>query len=312
MTGDQTRGRRNVRWIEAGTTATGLPLRVAVHDIRGAHDGPTVGIVAGIHGDEVAPIEAIRRLVSELDLATLSGRLLVVPVANPLAFASHTRHTQQDMQNLNRVFPGDTEGWLTEQLAVRLLEAVIPELDALIDMHAGGAAPTVDYVYIINDEALSATFETRILYRGPGYVGTFSNVAAEQGVRTVVTELGGGIAADREYVERNLRSLKNALRHLGALPGDVVDFGPKLIVDELLVMRPHAGGLLVPAIGIDRLGQTVPLGTLLGAVYNPQTFELLEELHAPFDPTILILARAAVTRAELGDYAFMVARPPDS
>lgn len=306
------RGRHEIRWIDAGTLATGLPLRVAVHDLRGPQDGPTVGLVAGIHGDEIAPIEALRRLVGELDLSTLAGRLLVVPVANPLAFASHTRHTQQDMQNLNRVFPGDVDGWLTEQLAVRLVDELIPELDALIDMHAGGAAPTVDYVYIINDEALSATFETRILYRSPGYVGTFSNVAAERGVRTVVTELGGGIAADREYVERNLRSLRNALRHLGVLPGEVVDFGPQLVVDELLVLRPHAGGLLVPAIGIELLGQSVPRGTLLGAVYNPQTFELLEAFHAPFEPTIMILARAAPTRAELGDYAFMVARSPDS
>jgi predicted deacylase len=312
MVGGGDQGRHDLRWIEAGTLATGLPLRIAVHELSGARDGPTVGLVAGIHGDEVAPIEALRRLVAELDTATLSGRLLVVPVANPLAFASHTRHTHQDMQNLNRLFPGDTNGWLSEQLAVRLIDGIIPELDVLIDMHAGGAAPTVDYVYIINDEALSATFETRVLYRGPGYVGTFSNVAAERGVRTVVTELGGGIAADHEYVERNLRSLRNALRYLGVLPGEVVDFGPKLVVDELLVLRPHAGGLLVPSVGIDQLGESVPRGALLGSVYNPQTFELLEEFHAPFDPTILILARAAPTRAELGDYAFMVARVPSS
>lgn len=305
-------GAHAMRWVEVGTLASGLPLRVALHDIRGAHPGPTVGIVAGIHGDEVAPIEAIRRLVAELDVDELTGRLVVVPVANPLAFASHTRHTAQDMQNMNRVFPGDSEGWLTEQLAYRLVEEIIPELDALIDMHAGGAMPTVDYVYIINDEGLSAACDTRILYRGPGYVGTFSNVAAERGVRTVVTELGGGIAADNEYVERNLRSLRNALRYLGVLPGEVVDFGPQTVVEELQVIRPHAGGLLVPEVNAGQLGQTVPLGALLGSVYNPQTFELLEELHAPFDPTIMILTRHAVTRAEVGDYAFMVARPPDA
>jgi hypothetical protein len=303
---------RALRWIEIGSLASGLPLQVALHDIRGSRPGQTVGIVAGIHGDEVAPIEAIRRLVAELDQNELAGRLVVVPVANPLAFASHTRHTAQDMQNMNRVFPGDPEGWLTEQLAYRLVEEIIPELDALIDMHAGGAMPTVDYVYIINDEGLSCACDARILYRGPGYVGTLSNVAAERGVRTVVTELGGGIATDGEYVERNLRSLRNALRYLGALPGEVMDFGPQTVVEELQVIRPHSGGLLVPEVSVEQLGQTVPLGTLLGSVYNPQTFELLEEIRAPFDPTIMILTRHAVTRTEVGDYAFMVARPPDS
>ena len=301
-----------MRWIDVGMLSGGLPMRVAVHEIRGARPGPTVGIVAGIHGDEIAPVEAIRRLVTELDLGELAGRLVVVPVANPLAFASHTRHTAQDMQNMNRVFPGDPEGWLTEQLAHRLVHEIVPELDALIDMHAGGAMPTVDYVYIINDEGLSASCDTRMLYRGPGYAGTFSNVAAERGVRTVVTELGGGIAADGEYVERNLRSLRNALRYLDVLPGEVVDYGPQTVIDELQVIRPHAGGLLVPEVSATQLGQSVSQGSLLGSVYNPQTFELLEEIRAPFDPTILILTRHAVTRTELGDYAFMVARTPGS
>ncbi len=299
-------GSHEIRWINIGTLATGLPLRIAVHELTGERDGPTVGITASIHGDEVTPVEAIRRLLSEVRPADIAGRLIVAPVVNPLAFQAHTRHTPQDMQNLNRVFPGDSEGWLTEQLGRIFVDNFLDDLDVLLDLHAGGALATVDYAYIDNDEELSRTFDTPILYRGPGYEGTFSAEAVKRGVRTVVTEFGGGLVADDVYIDRTLNGLRNALRHVGMLDGDVVDYGPKEIIDELAVIRPHHGGLLVPALGIDQIGAAITGGTLMGTVVNPQTFETLEEIHAPFERSLMVLLRAVATRIEVGDYAYII------
>lgn len=298
---------RSMRWIDVTTLATGLPLRIAVHEIAGVRPGPTVGITASIHGDELAPVEAIRRLLETIDPAELSGRLLVIPVVNPLAFQAQTRHTPQDMQNLNRVFPGDPDGWLTEQLAAALVRELITELDILLDLHAGGALPTVDYAYIDNDEALSASLGTKVLYRGPGYPGTLSAVAVERGIRCVVTELGGGLVRDEHYIEMTVFGISNALRHVGLLTGEPAIRHNQIVVDHLTVIRPHHGGLLVPAVGAGQLGEAVPGGTLLGSVYNPQTFEQLEAVHAPFERTLMILTRGAVTRVEAGDYGWMVA-----
>lgn len=299
-------GQRELRWIDVGTLATGLPLRIAVHELRGDRDGPTVGICASIHGDEVTPVEAIRRLLENVSPADISGRLVVVPVVNPLAFQSHTRHTPQDMQNLNRVFPGDADGWLTEQLGRRFVDEFLDGLDYLLDLHAGGALATVDYAYIDNDEALSRTFDTPILYRGPGYQGTLSAEAVDRGIGCVVTEFGGGQVADEVYVESTFAGLVNALRHVGMLRGEVVDFGPKTVVEELAVIRPHHGGLLVPEFDADQLGTAVEKDTLLGTIVNAQTFEPLEEIRAPFDSSLLVLLRGITTRIEAGDYAYII------
>jgi uncharacterized protein len=294
-------------WIEVATLSTGLPLRL-VHEIAGkAGDGPTVGITASIHGDELAPVEALRRLLASIDPRGLRGRLLVVPVVNPLAFQAQTRHTPQDMQNLNRVFPGDPDGWLTEQLAAAFARELIPRIDVLLDLHAGGALPTVDYAYIDNDEVLSASLGTKVLYRGPGYPGTLSHVAVERGIRCVVTELGGGLLRDEHYIRQTVDGLTSALRHLGCLPGDPIRRADQITVEHLTIIRPHHGGILVPHVGADMLGETVPAGTLLGTIYNPQTFEELETFYAPFERTLMILARGAVTRVEVGDYAYMLA-----
>jgi len=38
-----------------------------------------------------------------------------------------------------------------------------------------------------------------------------------------------------------------------------------------------------------------------------RTFEVLEEVKAPFEPSILVLVRESVTKVDPGDYGFMVA-----
>ncbi len=69
----------------------GTPLRVAVHEIDGAADGPTLGVSALLHGDEVTGPEVVRRLCEVITPARLRGRVRLVPVANPLAYQTLTR-----------------------------------------------------------------------------------------------------------------------------------------------------------------------------------------------------------------------------
>ena len=104
--------------VPVAMLATGAEVRVPIHEMRGlAGDGPTLGLTACLHGDEQVGTEILYGVMTALDPAQLRGRLLVVPVANPLAYAEVTRHTPLDMHNLNRVVPGGGEGFFTHQLA---------------------------------------------------------------------------------------------------------------------------------------------------------------------------------------------------
>jgi len=290
-----------MEWITLGIRADGNPLRFPIHTIAGAQPGPTVGISAGVHGDEVPPIETIRRVVSQIDPADVRGTLRIVPVANPLALEYLTRHSPQDMLNFNRVYPGNPDGWMTEQLAHAFVTRFVQGLDAWIDLHGGGVFPTVDYVYILNDEGLSRSFGFNVMYRTAGGHGD----AIDPNIRRVTVEMGGGLAADDVYIERGVNGLLSALRHLGTLPGEPVVSTSPIIVERLDYIRPHQGGLLVPETRIADLGRIVPRGTVLGRTFSPYTFEELEVFEAPFERTVLILLRGAVTRVQPGDFVYM-------
>lgn len=294
--------------IPVARMASGMDLKIPVHVLQGASPGPTVGITASIHGDELLGTEICRRVVQAVDLNTLKGRLIVIPVCNPLAFEAYSRNTPIDSNNLNRVFPGTSDSWLSELIARGLAEYLVPKLDALLDLHGGGAAPTVDYVYIMTDEALSRSFLFPTLYRasgtGPSYSGTLGGLFKDKPM--LVAEIGGGSQLDLVYLQRGLSGVMNALRHLGSLEGEVLAAPEQVVLNRMSIVRPRHGGVLHPAVTAEHLGQVINKDTLLGQTIDPYTFEVLEEYRAPFEQTRLVLVRHTLSRVHPGDYAYML------
>lgn len=294
--------------VPVATIANGHTLELVIHTIRGgAGDGPRLGLMAGIHGDEPIGVETARRFVEELETDSFRGELAVLPVANPYAFQNLSRNTPLDMNNLNRVFPGAPDGMLTEQLAHAICEHWLPRFDFLIDMHSGGNLATVDYVYLHDDGELSRAFGCELLFHGPSFPGSFGDYARDHGVQTVVSELGGGQQRNKHYVEKGVRGIRNVMKHLGMLEGLPELPERQVVVDEMRVLRPRHGGIMLSEAGPERLGEEVAQGAVLARVLSPYTFEELDILTAPFDPTLLVLVREAVTKVDPGDYGFMVA-----
>ena len=53
----------------------GIPLII----VNGIEDGPVLCVDAGVHGDEDDGQEAIRRVLADIDPATLRGTLVGIP-----------------------------------------------------------------------------------------------------------------------------------------------------------------------------------------------------------------------------------------
>src|SRR3970040_1202474 len=76
-------------WLDvpAGVdSGTRIPLTI----VRGRDPGPTLALIAGTHGSEVAPIVALQRVRRELDAARLRGTILMVHVAHLPSFQQRT------------------------------------------------------------------------------------------------------------------------------------------------------------------------------------------------------------------------------
>lgn len=293
------------------THADGSDAALTIHEIVGSGDGPTIGISGAIHGNEPTGTEIILELYRLLQTTPIKGRLLLLPVANPRAYAVNRRFTPIDELNLNREFPGDASGNYTQQLAAAITREFLEKIDVHLDFHSGTDRPTVDYVYIWNDEALSRSFGSTVLYRpeqsreGTTFTGTTKVVTIDRrNIPVVVVELGGGIVEQKPYVERGLSGLLNMLRHLGAIAGDVVAPPKQTVVRAIKTIRPTQGGLLETLA--PPLGQRIGRGELLGRVVSPYTFEILEEIPTPYDEGVMILSHLGRNVVEAGDYAYMV------
>ncbi len=294
--------------IPVTTLASGHRLTLPLHRVVGDQPGPTLGMLALIHGDEPLPNAVLRRVLSEVDPSKLKGTLLVMPVANPLAYEGQTRHTPLDGINMNRYFPGAPDGYVTEQLAHTIVTKFLPQVQYIIDFHSGGTYPTVDYVYLskVRPE-MSFAFGSHLLYSGPGYKGTLSGVSEEKNIPTVVVEIGGGGLLDGTYIERGVRGAFNVMKYLKMLDGTPQVPEKQTIVKEMGVIHPHVGGVLHPEIPLEQLGKIVSGGTILGRVISPYNFEELEVLKTPFARNYLILARGTIARVNPGDFAYMCA-----
>ncbi|MGH9644881.1 MAG: succinylglutamate desuccinylase/aspartoacylase family protein, partial [Terriglobales bacterium] len=122
--------------LELGSEAPGIALPLFL--VRGASEGKTLVVTAGVHGDEFEGVQAILEVVAELDPSIMSVTMIAVPAANPPAFYEGTRTSPLDGRNLARSFPGAERGTPTEVLAFHLSKSIIACADFYLDLHSAG------------------------------------------------------------------------------------------------------------------------------------------------------------------------------
>ena len=193
-------------------------------------DGPNVVLLAGNHGDEWEGQVALGNLMRALEPAHVRGRLVVLPSANFPAAMAATRTSPIDAGNLNRAFPGDQNGDITQQIAFWIEHVLLPGVDFAIDLHSGGSslmyvpsALTVrdgDANYFRRCVDLLQAFGAPVSYIASAPQGggrTFSSACRRNGVVVIGTELGGGGTLSASTLEVAESGLRRALAHVGLL-----------------------------------------------------------------------------------------------
>ena len=117
-------------------------------------------------------------------------------------------------------------------------------------------------------------------------------------------QLGGGRVDQRAYVERGIQGLFNILRILEMIPGSPADPPAQVALREILTIRPHHGGLLLPEV--TTMGGEVKNGQVLGRIVSPYSFEELEAVRCPFERGVVVLTHLTPSVVEPGIYGFMI------
>ena len=226
--------------------------------------GPTALLTGANHGDEYEGPVALQDLALRLNTADIQGRVIIVPAFNYPAFRAGTRNSPIDDGNMNRVFPGNPRGTVTEKIADYFMRTLVPQADIIVDFHSGGK--TLEFVplaaaHVLEDkkqqaacvaamEAFNAPHSTILLEIDN--TGMYDTVVEEQGKVFVSTELGGGGTTRESTVRLAKKGVRNVLIHAGILNAEM-EIEPTINLDmpdgECFVISEH-DGLLEPVVDL--------------------------------------------------------------
>ncbi len=281
--------------IPVTTLAGGTPLEIPVVVVNGAAGGPCFWVDGAIHGDEPEGPLACQLALREIDPAQLSGTVVMCPVMNVPAFEAAQRGNPLDTfsYDMNRIYPGRANGYLTERLAAAHAAAMGAIADLEISIHSGGAHSFLDKAIFVDERPESVELATAM---GSGWgciMSSFNPKGSpmahmkDLGKVGITVELGGRSATSPSEFARVGRELANAilniLRHYRMYPGTAVYPAPRYKGQQEALLAP-ASGIFLPEPGIAfltmmRAGDPIArIATIFG--------DTVAELRAPADGMI--------------------------
>lgn len=319
-------GRQHIP-LEVTRLASGADLRLGLNVLTGHKDGPTLGILTTIHGDETFPLIAVRELLNTVDAKTLSGRIAAIPVANPLAVAVFNRQTpeQHGKTDLHEVFPGSAQGNLTQKLAAAITANLLDHVDALVDMHCGGLGGRLQSRADLDASAESSVYEQSLklcrafntsFIHANNLAGTAARYCNGKGVPTVNPEIGGvylGPQAESAYLDETVAGLRSVMAVLGMIPARETEPKKQLLfnVKSRFEVNPSVGGFLKSRFASPGdLGRRIEKGELLAEMIDIHTLEVAEELRATVSGYLFFSRYSGVVDA--GTKAFALAEESTS
>jgi N-alpha-acetyl-L-2,4-diaminobutyrate deacetylase len=307
----ETPGRRDYSVKLEHTTIWAHHL-IPVTAIVGPAAKPGRGIVAigSTHGDELEGPVAVKHLLREIRTEDVTGRIILIPVINPMAFKANRRETPDDGVNFNRAFPGNAKGSVTYRLADFVTRFIFPQVHVVLDIHAGGEVarfPETANIHLMSDtvqrkamEETARGFGTKFIMQYQNQTpGLLTGLAEDLGKISVGTEMGWGRAVQVDGVSMSKQGVLTAAVRQGQLRGDLPPNRHHPASEQVLVDTSHPTSNLLsvfeghfePTV---KLGQKVTSGQRVAWLHD---FNRLDdppmELLAPHDGYIICQAWGA-------------------
>lgn len=277
---------------------TFIPLTI----INGSKSGKVLSLVAGVHGYEYPPILALYRLKEMIDPQKLSGTIIIAHIANIHSFRKRIiYYNPYDWKNLNRVFPGDPEGTISQRIAYVIKREIVDRCDYLIDMHCGdGNEALIPYTYwmVTGDEKLDEISRQMALAFGIKHIiidqsrtkdlsdsKYLGNTAVLHEKPAITTESGYLGRTDEESIVRNINGILNVLKLFKMVEGEPQKLGEPVWIDKYEVVYSESDGLFYP---LTEMGYYVKEGEKIGYLID-YLGNTIKEFRAPFTGIVLYI-----------------------
>ncbi|MCB0326016.1 MAG: succinylglutamate desuccinylase/aspartoacylase family protein [Bdellovibrionales bacterium] len=249
-------------------TQTMISLPISV--IHGQKPGPTLGLCAAIHGNEINGIESIRRITEKLDPKNLSGTVICVPVVNVYGFMSDSRYLP-DGRDLNRSFPGSNRGSMASRLAFLFRTEVIERCDHVIDFHTASSGKK-NHPQIRCDLTHQSSFNLAKVFAAPLIVhsktisGSLRECAASTDCSMLVYESGEPSRFNQRSVQIAVEGCFRVMRRLKMVTKDPeAKKGKSVICEETRWIRASRSGIFLSHVD---LGDRVKNHQIIGSINN--------------------------------------------
>jgi predicted deacylase len=258
--------------LDVAKLHTSTPIQVPVIVHRAKNDGPTLLLMAGMHGDEINGMEIIRRVIRKGWNRPNAGTVICIPVFNIFGFLNVSRELP-DGRDLNRSFPGSNSGSLASQFAYHFMKEIAPFVDYVIDFHTGSAQRNnfSQIRCVFSDEeslALAQVFNPPFIIHSNYISKSIRESMNKRKKKILLFEGGKTNSIEEKVVVEGLDGIKRMLEHLQMRTfkfDNSLNREPIYIKNSRWIRASHAGMFCLMVEN----GAQVSVGTILGIITDP-------------------------------------------
>ena len=291
--------------------ADGHTVFFSYYIIAGKHDGPVACITSGVHGTEYPGIGANFQLYHDISPAELTGTIIGVPICNQASFTDKIAFVNPlDRKNLNDIFPGKSNGTISEKLCSTLIHEIALKADFHIDLHSGD---NIEYLYpytfchmhTSNPKNTAASREMAQVY-GLDFIvytessdtaasdkGTFYATVSELGIPSIQPEIGGVGLMQEETKMLHYTGVRNVLAYKGMLDHTIKKNTKQRELSRFYRLKSECNGIYHRFVSP---GQFVKKGDLLARITDYHAEETYFEFFAEENAVVLWVMSSFATK----------------
>lgn len=287
-----------VRTVASAALAVNENLVIQKRRIQNGSSKTRLSLVTGTHGDELEGQYLAYRIGSFLDenIDKLDGIVDIYPALNPMGIDSITRGIPMFDLDMNRVFPGSSDGTMAEVICASIVDDISGS-DVCVDVHSSNiflkeipqiriSVPTAEilipYAKMLNVDLIWVHESATVLE------STLAHTLNMRGTKTLVVEMGVGMRITKEYCDQLFDGVLNLMKNLGIWKGSVSEVREPIssVKREVGFVNSDAAGIFVPCVDF---GAQVSKGDHIGDVVDPLTSTVAEKVEAVCDGMIFTL-----------------------